>query len=212
MAEVPAPKNWRIESKMSLTRKFLSAMGIESDKIDEIIAAHAETVDGLKEQLKQYIADAEKLPEVQRELEKAKEAAKNSGDAAKIQKAFDEYKAEVEERETKAAKEAALRKIAKDAGLTEAGIAKAVKYADWSTIELTDKGDVKNAKDLIKSLREEWPEHIAKTQQEGANTATPPANNSSGVKTREEIMKIKDTTERQAAWGAYLKAQAQGNA
>ena len=32
---------------MALTRKFLTAMGIEDDKIDEIITAHSETVNAL---------------------------------------------------------------------------------------------------------------------------------------------------------------------
>ena len=35
---------------MALTRKFLSALGIEEAKIDEIISAHADTVNALKEQ------------------------------------------------------------------------------------------------------------------------------------------------------------------
>ena len=34
---------------MALTRKFLKAMGIEDDKIDQIIDAHTETVTALKE-------------------------------------------------------------------------------------------------------------------------------------------------------------------
>ena len=34
---------------MSLTRKFLSAMGIEEDKIEQIIDAHTDTVNALKE-------------------------------------------------------------------------------------------------------------------------------------------------------------------
>lgn len=186
---------------MALTRKFLAALGIEGDKIDEIISAHAETVEGLKDQLKQYEAAAKKLPEVEAELEKAKEAAKNSGDAAKIQKEFDDYKAQIEEEKTHAAKETALRKIAKDAGLTEAGIAKAVKYTDFSGIELTDKGEIKDAKALIKSLKEEWPEHIASTTTAGAITATPPVNTGGGNKysSKDEIMAIKDTAERQKA-------------
>ena len=41
---------------MALTRKMLRAMGIEDEKADEIIEAHAETVDALKQQ----IADAGK--------------------------------------------------------------------------------------------------------------------------------------------------------
>ena len=35
---------------MALTRKFLSALGIEEAKIDEIISAHVDTVNVLKEQ------------------------------------------------------------------------------------------------------------------------------------------------------------------
>lgn len=186
---------------MALTRKFLSALGIEGDKIDEIISAHAETVDGLKDQLKQYEAAAKKLPEVQAELEKAKEAVKNSGDAAKIKQEFDDYKAQVEAEKTQAAKEAALRRVAKDAGLTEAGIAKAIKYTDLATIELTEKGEIKDAKNMIKSLKEEWPEHIAKESTAGAETATPPGNKGENGKygSRADIMKIKDATERQKA-------------
>ena len=34
---------------MALTRKMLKAMGIEDEKADEIIDAHAETVDALKQ-------------------------------------------------------------------------------------------------------------------------------------------------------------------
>ena len=159
---------------MALTRKFLKALGIEEDKIEQIIDAHDETVHGLKEERDNFKADAEKLPEVQKELETAKAAAKNSGDAEKIQKDFDDYKAEVLAKETKSKKEAALRKVAKDAGLTEAGIAKALKYSDYAAIELDDKGEIKTAKDLIKSLKEEWPEHLVKENGNGAHTATPP--------------------------------------
>ena len=54
---------------MALSRKFLAAMGIEADKIDEIITAHVETVDGLKKErddLKEKADkyDAEKKREV----------------------------------------------------------------------------------------------------------------------------------------------------
>ena len=54
---------------MALTRKLLSALGIEADKVEQIIEAHTETVDGLKQQIAQYKSDAEKLPEVQKQLD-----------------------------------------------------------------------------------------------------------------------------------------------
>ena len=59
---------------MALTRKFLSALGIEADKVDEIINAHAETVNALKEERDNYKADAEKLPAVQKELDELKKS------------------------------------------------------------------------------------------------------------------------------------------
>lgn len=179
-------------------------MGLTDEQVSGIIEAHTDTVDGLKKEIERYKADAEKLPGVQAELEKAKEAAKNSGDAAKIQKAFDDYKAEVEAKESAAAKKAAYEKVAKDAGLTEAGIAKAVKYANWDSVELDEKGNIKDAKALIKSLKEEWPEHISKTSEEGASTSTPPGGTGKTYASKADIMKIKDATERQKAIAANI--------
>lgn len=46
---------------MALTRKFLAALGIEDDKADGIIQAHSDTVNGLKDEIEKYKADAEKL-------------------------------------------------------------------------------------------------------------------------------------------------------
>lgn len=59
---------------MSITRKFLKAMGIEDDKIEQIIDAHTETVDGLKADVDKYREDALKLPDVQKELNDLKAA------------------------------------------------------------------------------------------------------------------------------------------
>lgn len=159
---------------MALTRKFLSALGIDEDKQQAIIDAHTETVEGLKNQAAQYKADAEKLAEVQAELKKAQDAVKNSGDAQKIQEAFDKYKADVQAKETKAAKEAAMRKLAKDAGLDEKGIERAVKYG-LASIELDEAGEIKDANDHIKALREEWPENIRAKVENNDPTPTPPA-------------------------------------
>ena len=189
---------------MALTRSYLKSMGLTDEQVSGIIEAHTDTVDGLKKEIDRYKADAQKLPEVQAELEKAKEAAKNSGDAAKIQKAFDDYKAEVEAKESAAAKKAAYEKVAKDAGLTEAGIAKAVKYANWDSVELDEKGNIKDAKALIKNLKEEWPEHISKTSEKGAETSTPPGGSGKSYNSKAEIMKIKDATERQKAIAANI--------
>lgn len=187
---------------MALTRKFLSALGIEADKIDEIINAHTETTDGLKDELAKVKADAAKLAEVQAELDALK-AQPEDGYKAKYEKERDDfkaYKADVEAREALAAKKAAYTEVCKDAGLNDKGVAKALKYADWNAVELDEAGKVKNPKDHIKALKEEWAEHVVTTTTQGANTPNPPANNGGkSYKTKEEIYAIKDAAERQQA-------------
>ena len=181
---------------MSLTRKMLKAMGIEEEKIDQIIEAHSETVDSLKADRDSYKEDAEKLKDVQKELDdlkaKGDDGWKEKHDALKVE--FDQYKNDVQAKETKAAKEAAYRAILKDANLSEKGIEKAVKYAEWDKIELEADGKLKGASDHIKAVKEEWAEYVTTTTTTGAKTSNPPANNggSGNGKTREEILAIKD--------------------
>ena len=39
---------------MALTRKYLSALGLEADKIDQIIEAHTESLEGIKSERDKY--------------------------------------------------------------------------------------------------------------------------------------------------------------
>ena len=186
---------------MSLTRKMLKAMGIEEEKIDQIIEAHSETVDSLKADRDSYKEDAEKLKDVQKELDDLK-AKGDDGWKDKYEKLkgeHEQYKSDVLAKETRAAKEAAYRAILKDANLSEKGIEKAIKYADWDKIELEADGKLKDANDHIKAVREEWAEYVTTTTTTGAKTSTPPANNGGKTgKTKEEIMAIRDPAVRQA--------------
>ena len=186
---------------MSLTRKMLKAMGIEEEKIDQIIEAHSETVDSLKADRDSYKEDAEKLKDVQKELDdlkaKGDDGWKEKHD--RLKEEFDQYKNDVQAKETKAAKEAAYRAILKDANLSEKGIEKAIKYAEWDKIELGEDGKLKGANDHIKAAREEWAEYVTTTTTTGAKTSNPPANNGGKTgKTKEEIMAIRDPAVRQA--------------
>ena len=179
---------------MSLTRKMLKAMGIEEEKIDQIIEAHSETVDSLKADRDTYKEDAEKLKTVQKELDdlkaKGDDGWKEKHD--KLKGEFDTYKKDVEAKETHSKKEAAFRAILKDANLSEKGIEKAIKYAEWDKIELEADGKLKGASDHIKAVKEEWAEYVTTTTTTGAKTSTPPANSGGSVKTKEEIYKMEN--------------------
>lgn len=174
---------------MSLTRKMLKAMGIEEEKIDQIIEAHSETVDSLKADRDNYKEDAGKLKDVQKELDGLK-AKGDDGWREKydnLKGEFDKYKNDVQEKETHNKKVEAYKAILKDANLSEKGIEKAVKYAEWDKIELDADGKLKGANDHIKAVREEWAEYVTTTTTTGARTSTPPANNGGAKLTRTEI-------------------------
>ena len=80
---------------MALTRKLLKGMGLTDEQIESVIDAHTETVDGLKEQITQYKADAEKLAEVQKQLDEAKAKKDYKDEYEKAVKDLSDYKAEV---------------------------------------------------------------------------------------------------------------------
>jgi len=190
---------------MSLTRKFLSALGIEDDKVDEIISAHTDTVNALKEQRDTYKADAEKLPAVQKELDDLKAAAeKNGKDAYKVKydalkEDFDKFKADLKEKEKHARKEDAYRALLEEVGISDKRIKSVLKVSNVDSVEFDDEGKVKDADALKKSISEEWADFIVQKETTGAKTATPPAGSGKVYKSKDEIMAIKDTKERQNA-------------
>lgn len=171
---------------MALTRRFLKALGIEDEKVDQIIEAHSETVDALKEERDGYKADAEKLPEVQRQLEAAKKKAPKEGeetvskaDYDKLKAEFDEYKNDIQAKESHAAKEKAFREILKEAGVSEKRIDAIVKVSDIDSVELADDGKAKEAAKLTEKVKSEWSDFIETVKTSGVKTPTPPQNNPS---------------------------------
>ena len=187
---------------MALTRKFLTALGIEGDKVDEIINAHLETVNGLKEQAEQFKADAEKLPAVQKELDELKGADGKNPFEVKynaLKEDFDNFKKDVSAKETRAKKEAAYRALLKDAGVSDKRIDAVLKVSDLDSVVLDNDGKVKDADALKKSIKEEWADFIPTNGAQGAATPNPPANNGGTGMTKDQIMAIRDDRERQLA-------------
>ena len=192
---------------MALTRKFLSALGIEQDKIDEIITAHTETVDALKHERDTYKADAEKLPGGQAELDGLKaNAAKDGGkdpwkvkyDALKEE--FTDYKKDIEAKETTAKKSDALRALLKEVGIREKRIDAVLRVSDLDSIELDENGAIVDAGKLKKSIAEEWEDFIDTTEQKGVQTVNPPTGKGKGkTMSKDEIMAIRDPVQRQNA-------------
>lgn len=191
---------------MALTRRMLSAMGIDEDKADEIIKAHTETVDALKEQAEGNKTDAAELEKLKEQVKslKADLAEADKSDWEKkyndLKNEYDGYKTEVENKATHSAKEAAYKQLLLDAGISEKRIATILKVSDIDGVELDKEGKIKSADKLTDSIKEEWADFIVTEHKEGAETSKPPASEGKGgTMTKEDIMKIRDTADRQAA-------------
>ena len=189
---------------MGFSRKMLKAMGIEEDKIEQIIDAHSETVDALKAERDGFKEDAAKLAAVQKELDALK-AKGDDGYKAKYEAekaAHDALKADIAAKETKQAKTDAYRELLKGANIDEKRIATILR-AEAPTIdkiELDADGKIKNAEQYTASIKSDWADFIVTQSAKGTNTATPPANGgTASTKTKEDILKIKDAGERQKA-------------
>ena len=200
---------------MALTRNFLKSMGLTEEQVATIIEAHTDTVDGLKDLIATYKADAEKLPGVQKELDDLKKEGGDGGFKAKYEKEkkdFQDYKAGIEAKESAAAKEKAARAYFQGKGIPAESMALVIRgaKAEIDGLEL-DGEKIKDSKALDDLLSGDYKGLIGKTTTKGTDTQTPP-DTTDGVKSRAEIYKKDDkgryllsTAERQAAIAASLE-------
>ena len=179
---------------MALTRKMLKAMGIEEEKIDQIIEAHTETVDSFKDKVNEYKDKAEKYDDVKKELDNLKDGDNDwQKKYEKEHNDFEAYKNDVTAKETKRTKEHAVREFLKSAGVSEKRLDAVLKVTNLDDFELDKDGKIKDAEKHTETVKTEWADFIETTTTKGANTANPPANNGKGTgKTKEEILAIKD--------------------
>lgn len=185
---------------MALTRKMLTAMGIEPDKVDQIIESHSETVEGLKKQAEELREQASKVPALEKEIEDMKAAQPTEDWQAKyneLRTEYDGYKDKVAAEQAEAEKARLYRTMLRESGVDEKRIEAIMKVTDLSGIGVED-GAITDQETVKKAITDEWGAFIAQTNTQGASVENPPGN--SGAKmTRDEIMAIKDTSARQRA-------------
>lgn len=174
-------------------RKIFEGAEIEvpKDVLGQICDLHTSSMDGLPETIKELKGKL-KVAEQERDAAKAKvpvdgEETISKAEYDKLKGDFDTYKKDVEAKETHSKKVEAYKAILKDANLSEKGIEKAIKYAEWDKIELEADGKLKGASDHIKAAKEEWAEYVTTTTTTGAKTSTPPANSGGAKLTKAEI-------------------------
>ena len=199
---------------MALTRKFLIALGIEADKIDQIIEGHSEAVEALKAQRDEAEAKAEKLrgeaskvPSLEKEIEDLKaadkgdeweqkyngtkaEADKLQADYDRLQGEFESYKQQVESDKANAEKMALYKDLLREIGLDQKRVDKAARLKALDELTVED-GKLSGYEELKAAEAEEWAEFIPQNQGvHGQKVPTPPQGNPTPEGADPEIAKM----------------------
>ena len=178
---------------MALTRKSLKAMGLTDEQVDSIIEMHSETVDGLKEQVKTYKADAEKLPNVQKELDDLKAAGDGGWEekAKDFEKKYNDLVAENKNKETKAAKESAAKAFFESKGITGNSLEIAMRGSSAEIAALDLDGEkIKDSSALDALVNGTFKALVSTTTTKGANIPNPPITAPNKAYSADDIRKM----------------------
>lgn len=176
---------------MSLTRKSMEAMGIEPEKIDQIMELHLGVVNEIKSgrdeaeaQAKKYKEEIEKLSGVQKELDDLKAGQE---EALSYKKKYEDAVADLEKfkeeqatAKRKADTDAAAREYFKEKKITGDDNLEIVMRGakdEIGSLELDEDGKIKDTKVLDDLVSGVFAKFVSTEGVQGATTATPPANN-----------------------------------
>ena len=197
---------------MALTRKFLSALGIEQEKIDEIISAHSDTVEALKAERDGFKADAEKLASVQKELDKLKANTADYEDLKSYKTkyndehdAFEQYKKEIASAETLRQVKEAYKALLKASGVDEKRFDTILKVTDFTGKKLGEDGKLEGEKDLAEAIKTEWKDFVVSTSSKGTNVDTPPSEKQGEVGNNAQWIRQRAQAKHEANYGVTKK-------
>ena len=172
---------------------------------NRLVALHLGVVDPLKDDLTKYKADAEKLSGVQKQLDDLK-AAGDGGYKEKYEKehsAFEAFKADITAKESKAAKEKAVRAYFESKNITGANLDLAMRGCgeEMAALEL-DGEKIKDTK-ALDALVDGTYKGLVSKQTVRIDTGAR-FKGSGAPMTKDEIMQITDRAERRAAIAANM--------
>lgn len=172
---------------------------------NRLVALHLGVVDPLKDDLTKCKADAEKLPSVQKQLDDLK-AAGDGGYKDKYEKehsAFEAFKTDITAKESKAAKEKAVRAYFESKNITGANLDLAMRGCgeEMAALEL-DGEKIKDTKSLDALVDGTYKGLVSK-QTVRVDTGAR-FNGGGNPMTKDEIMQITDRAERRAAIAANM--------
>lgn len=188
---------------MAFTRSFLKALGLTDEQVNTIVEEHTSVTDALKQQrddaraeAAKYKADADKLPDVQKELDGLKNGEDFKAKYEKEHADFEDYKSEIARNETLAKKKAAYRQLLIDENINEKRLDAVIRTTDFDKIELDENGKLQKTADLKKAIDSEWGDFKVTVHERKPIIATPPSGGSGSQPSRARELAAKFHAER----------------
>ena len=183
---------------MALTRKLLKGMGLTEEQIDSIIEGHDETVSALKATIVDLTDKANASDALKKERDDLKKQIEDANNGTDWKAKYDELKADNEAKETRTKLKSAYRALLKAEKIDERDHDLILAGTDFTAMKLDKDGKLANEEKLTEAIREKYADRVVTEGQKTTPTKTPPGGGKV-TRTREEIMSIKDTAERQRA-------------
>lgn len=169
----------------SLSREFLSALGVPEQAITSICERHSEVVDAVKSQRDDWKqkyeaakADADKVPGLQKEIDDLKGGEDWKSKYEQEHQAFEDHKAEIEKKEAAKKVEQAYRKLLVDEQIKADRIDFIVAHTDLSKAALDKDGNLVEAESFKKEINDTangWGGYKVTTKVKTPDVKNPPA-------------------------------------
>lgn len=163
---------------MALTRAMLKGMGLTEEQVSAIIEEHLNVTTVLKDQIKEYKADAEKLPGVQKELDDLRKDTSASDWEKKYNDehtAFEQYKTDVTNKETLNNIKSAYKKLLAECKVGDKHVDSILRVTDFSEMKLAEDGSLEGVDKLKEKIGSDWSGFITSTgAKSSGEPETPP--------------------------------------
>ena len=171
----------------------------------KLISLHRTVVDPIMEELDEskreaskFKTEAEKVPGLRQKVKELEDGEDWKGKYEREKEAHDAYKTQVAREAEMEKVKTAYRKLLVEERISAKTIESVMNATDYSKMKLKEDGTLDGIDDLKKDIAERWGGFQVSTRQRGESVDNPPRSNN-GRMTRDEIMKIKDASERQKA-------------
>lgn len=166
---------------MALSRAFLKGMGLSEEQVSAIIENHTETINGLKQERDKYKEDAEKLPEVQKQLNALQKEKEASDDwKSKYEKEhtdFEGYKSNITKEKETETKKALYRDLLKASNIDEKRYDAILKVTNFDELTLTKDGKLNGEDKITEAIKKDYEGFVVTTSTKGGSVETPPRSN-----------------------------------